>query len=134
MNASPESENFDHTIDFFVEMVRKSGLIEIERPEELLGEFRGLGSRPFGETLTSLTTFLISQQALTAWQVTKLRERKYKGFALGRFVLLDQLSGNATSRRYLARDQKGQELVAIRVYPLPKGEPFESLRYDVEEI
>jgi len=121
-----------HSIEVFIETLRRSGLIDEVQLHHLVEEFWSV-SQPFGATLTSLTSFLIGRQVLTEWQVAKLREKKFKGFFLDQFVLLDHVDSSSDSSRYLARDRTSGRLVVVTVSARGSKE-FETTRYDVEEL
>jgi hypothetical protein len=124
--------NLEHTIEGFIETLRCSSLIDEAQLQHLVEEFWSV-SHPFGATLTSFTSFLIGRQILTGWQVAKLRERKFKGYFLDQFVLLDHVDSSSDSSRYLARDRTSGRLVIVTVSA--RGlKVFETTRYDVEEM
>ena len=124
----------DSPINEFLTRVRKSGLIEEPKLEHLLREFEE-SDKPYGDSLTSLETFLIAREALTPWQAFKLRENKYKGFLLDDFVLLDCLEVAHDCTYYLARHLPSSRRVALKIPPPRfRGEPGDPIRFEVVEL
>jgi hypothetical protein len=125
--------SFEASIDAFVATTRRSGLVNEAQLEQLLREWQDSQSKPFGESLTSFTTFLIGRHVLTAWQVSKLRENKFKGYFLDEFVLIDHLDSGRDSSRYLGRNCSTGQFAIVTVHPPGKRESrSDSVRYDVE--
>lgn len=129
MAIDPEAQ------ESFVAMLRRSGLIEKARLNQVLEDFAHSESHPFGDTVTSLTMVLIASGLLTNWQVAKLREGKHKGFFIDDLLLLDFLKTSTEFSTYLARDQKRNLLCKVRIFP-PKSPwvPSVSIEYEVEDL
>ena len=60
---------------------------------------------------------LISQELLTRWQANQLLRGRYKGFFLGKYVLLSHLGSGGMSNVYLVRHIHMGRRVAIKVLP-----------------
>ena len=65
--------------------------------------------------LNQLCEHLVSREMLTQWQCNKLRNGQYKGFFLGGFKLLDQVSEEGSL--YLAEDCSTHRTVRLAVQP-----------------
>jgi hypothetical protein len=117
--SKPETRSVD-TIDEFVKMTVASGLVDAQVMDRLLAEFSA-GRSPSvggGEATTALSTFLVAKNALTCWQVAKLRNGQYKGFfELEWYRLLDLLSKNDVSLTCLAQHEASGEIVVVEIFP-----------------
>jgi len=104
------------TVDQFVDLLKRSQLIEADQLQKVLKEHLP----PNGDiTLTAeeLADKLIAAGHLTRWQCDKLLEGRYKGFFLGKYKLLDHLGTGGMSSVYLAEHVLMQRRVAIKVLP-----------------
>src|SRR5436305_10916555 len=105
--------------DRFLSNLRKSGLVEEERLNQIQSESASQRVSS-GEELDSLAKLLVDQRMLTAWQVTMLRNDKHKGFFVDDFVILDHLESAAGFTRYSAYDRKRNRTVVLRFSWTPK--------------
>jgi hypothetical protein len=125
--------NAEESINRFVEYTIKSGLVNRAELDAVLRSLEG-SRGAYGKTLTALTSELIARNLLTAWQVAKLREEKYKGYFLDEFVLLDMLDHGLDFSRYLARDTRNGRLVALKVFPRGRRKSADAVNYEVEDL
>ncbi len=105
------------SVDTFLDLVRRSGLIDEDQLQALLA---GLEQRAGSEALSDADAVagrLIQSRVLTPWQCQKLREGRYRGFFLGRYKLLDHLGTGGMSSVFLAEHVLMQRRVAIKVLP-----------------
>ncbi|MHB1037691.1 MAG: serine/threonine-protein kinase [Pirellulales bacterium] len=105
------------TADKFLDLVRRSGLVEKDPLSQSLVELRlkNNGSMPTdGEVVAD---HLVEAGLLTRWQSDKLAEGRHKGFFLGRYKLLAHLGTGGMSSVYLAEHLLMQRRVAIKVLP-----------------
>ena len=109
-------------VDVFLDLVRRSGLVEKDRLVALLRELKRESD---GHSITD-TDFvagrLVEAELLTRWQVDKLLEGRHKGFFLGKYKLLGLLGTGGMSSVYLAEHVLMQRLVAIKVLPKDRVE------------
>ena len=103
------------SLDSFVAVVRRSGLVEGSRLDTLLDEFRG-GSASHTEA-QEFAAALVRNRHLTAWQAEKLLQGKHKGFFLGKYKLLRLLGKGGMSSVYLAEHVLMRRRCAIKVLP-----------------
>jgi len=101
------------TIAAFLEVVRKSGLIDDARLEKAVAAWPDRATPLPGE----LVQALIDQGLLTSWQADQLRKGKHKGFMLGKYRLLKLLGAGGMSSVYLAENTTLRGKVAIKVLP-----------------
>jgi serine/threonine-protein kinase len=118
------------SVDKFVDVVRKSGLVEEDRLGAVLEEVSpagGTGSDSAAATGSGpdsqkLAQALVDRKLLTVWQCERLIEGRYKGFILGKYKLLGLLGTGGMSSVYLAEHMLMQRRVAIKVLPRHKVE------------
>jgi serine/threonine protein kinase len=101
------------TIAAFLDVVRKSGLIDDARLEEAVAAWPDQAAALPGE----LVQALIDQDLLTPWQADQLRKGRHKGFMLGKYRLLKLLGAGGMSSVYLAENTTLRGKVAIKVLP-----------------
>jgi len=101
------------TIAAFLDVVRKSGLIDDARLEEAVAAWPDHAAALPGE----LVQVLIDQNLLTPWQADQLRKGRHKGFMLGKYRLLKLLGAGGMSSVYLAENTTLRGKVAIKVLP-----------------
>ena len=104
------------TIDDFLRVVRKSGLVEEPRLAAAVAAWAD-PSLPLPEELVRA---VIDAGLLTDWQVDQLRKGRHKGFVLGKYRLLRLLGTGGMSSVYLAEHTTLQGLVAIKVLPVKR--------------
>lgn len=100
----------DVTTNDFLDLVRQSGLVEPAQLDTFLGVTPELP-----EDTPSLGAALIRAGLLTAWHVEQLRERRHKGFFLGKYKLLEHLGSGGMGSVYLAEHRVMRRRVAIKV-------------------
>lgn len=104
------------SIDDFVAVLRKSGLVEEDRLEAAFARWPDR-SGPVPEELVGS---LIDGGLLTRWQVDQLLKGRHKGFMLGKYRLLRLLGAGGMSTVYLAEHTTLRSKVAIKVLPLKR--------------
>jgi serine/threonine protein kinase len=105
-------------VDKFLDLVRRSGLIEKEQLNHVLAEMKAEGA-PLDDA-QSVAERLIEVGLLTRWQADKLLEGRHKGFFLGKYKLLGHLGRGGMSSVYLAEHTLMERRVAIKVLPQNK--------------
>jgi serine/threonine protein kinase len=101
------------TIDRFLDLVRRSGLVEQPRLAAAVAAWPD-HSLPLPE---DLVTGLVDAGLLTGWQVEQLRKGRHRGFMLGKYRLLGLLGRGGMSSVYLAEHSTLRNKVAIKVLP-----------------
>jgi serine/threonine-protein kinase len=104
-------------VDNFLELVRRSGLVEKDRLSQVLDEFQQQdgGQNPSDSEIVA--DRLIKAGLLTRWQCGKLMEGRHKGFFLAKYKLLGHLGSGGMSAVYLAEHTLLHRRVAIKVLP-----------------
>jgi hypothetical protein len=108
-----------HSIEFFLDLIRRSGLV----PDGIVGELvdRFQHSAYFRarlpESIAAFCSFLVAENVLTTWQCAKLREWRFRGFILGDWTLLDEIGRESTARVFLARKSHVTDKAILRIWP-----------------
>lgn len=108
-----------------IELIRKSGLVELDAFEASLEAFRAQHPSPIdpSESVSVddhpdlLLNWLIEHKLITRWHADKLIVGKYKGFFLGKHKLLGHLGSGGMSSVYLAEHRAMHHKRAIKVLP-----------------
>jgi serine/threonine protein kinase len=110
----------------FVEVVRRSGLVEEERLnaalESLSAQTTASANGSETDETQRLVNHLIELKLITSWQSDQLLKGKHKGFFLGKYKLLGHLGTGGMSSVYLAEHLLMQRRVAIKVLPQSRVE------------
>jgi len=105
------------TAEALLDLVRRSGLIEKDRLATVVEEFRTQNGREATSDVERLGAYLQEKGVVTAWQLERLMEGRYRGFFLGKYKLLGHLGTGGMSSVYLAEHVLMQRRVAIKVLP-----------------
>jgi eukaryotic-like serine/threonine-protein kinase len=103
--------------DSFIDLVRRSELVDADRLEQVLGELETKVGKPAADDSQAVSRHLRDSGLLTRWQCDKLLAGRHKGFFLGKYKLLDHLGTGGMSAVYLAEHVHMQRRVAIKVLP-----------------
>jgi eukaryotic-like serine/threonine-protein kinase len=105
------------TIEEFLAVTRKSGLVDAARLEEAIKKDWPDWSQPLPEEFVQR---LIDTSLLTKWQADQLRKGRSKGFTLGKYTLRGLIGAGGMSSVYLAEHATLHNLVAIKVLPVKR--------------
>ncbi|HEY2840003.1 MAG TPA: serine/threonine-protein kinase [Pirellulales bacterium] len=104
-------------LDTFLDLVRRSGLVEPNKLEAALAELdQRAAANPTSDS-GIVCSHLIEAGLLTEWQSERLLEGRHKGFFLGKYKLLGHLGTGGMSSVYLAEHVTMCRRVAIKVLP-----------------
>jgi len=104
-------------VDTFLDLLRRSGLVEKDQLDRFLRELREQARGPDLPDTEVVASRLVESGLVTSWQCEKLLEGRHKGFFLGKYKLLDHLGTGGMSSVYLAEHVLMQRRVAIKVLP-----------------
>jgi serine/threonine protein kinase len=108
------------TIDQFLDVVKKSGVLEESRLVARIDQLFASPSPP--ENPTSLAGVLVREGLLTRWQADQFLQGKCRGFQIGAYHILDRLGSGGMSCVYLCKHQVMPLRVAIKVLPTSMGD------------
>lgn len=106
------------TVDDFLAVVRRSGLVEEAKLAPLVTAWVGHAGPPPEAMLAGL----VEAGVLTRWQIDQLLKGRYKGFTLGKYRLLKLLGAGGMSSVYLAEHATLHSKAAVKVLPLKRVE------------
>src|SRR5687768_9089862 len=89
-------------LDKFLELVRRSELVESDRLERGLADLRQKAGETLTDDVEAFAGQLVDSGLITRWQADKLLDGKHKGFFLGKYKLLAHLGSGGMSTVYLA--------------------------------
>jgi eukaryotic-like serine/threonine-protein kinase len=101
------------TVEQFIDLVKKSGLVDDQRLNETLGELDLSSVKDAGVVASCLT----KKGLLSEWQSEKLMQGKHKGFHLGKYKLLNHIGTGGMGAVYLAEHMVMRHRVAIKLLP-----------------
>ena len=103
------------TVDAFVELVRKSDLVEADRLSAYLDKLKG--SKELVSEPQRLAELLVRDCLLTKFQTDQLLAGKWKGFHVGKYKVLELLGTGGMGKVYLAEHKFMRRRVALKVLP-----------------
>jgi serine/threonine protein kinase len=101
------------TIAAFLEVVRKSGVLEEARLDERVRQLQSAGQMPSDPA--KLAELLVREGLLSDFQSRSLLQGKYLGFTLGEYVVLNLLGSGGMSRVYLCEHRQSRQRYAVKV-------------------
>jgi serine/threonine protein kinase len=105
------------TIDAFLEVLKKSELVDPERLRQFLRQAGGLSTTP-----RKLAARLVAAGLLTQFQAEQLLLGKHGGFTLGKYKVLERIGTGGHSTVYLCEHMMVKRRVAIKVLPTAKAD------------
>jgi serine/threonine protein kinase len=101
------------TVTQFVDLVKRSGLVDDERLNQALSGVDLVTVNDSGIIASNLT----KAGLLTEWQSEKLLQGRHKGFYLGKYKLLNHIGTGGMGAVYLAEHRVMRHRVAIKLLP-----------------
>jgi serine/threonine protein kinase len=103
--------------DEFLNLLRRSRVVEDSALQTALKFLRAQRQGEFPDDATWLADQLVELDLITRWQAEKLLAKRYKGFFLGRYKLLEQIGIGGMSRVFLAEHRMLHSRRALKVLP-----------------
>ncbi|MBN9516992.1 protein kinase, partial [bacterium] len=100
--------------EWFVWDLRRSGLIDRDQPDAIVGEFLTRNPRA---AAPALADHLVYQGTITPFQAERILNGKTQGLVLGPYVLLDAIGSGSMGQVYKASSKNDQNLFAVKVLP-----------------
>lgn len=114
------------TIDSFLELGFKSGLLERESMKSIQANWSQGGARP--QSPKELADALIKEGMLTHFQAEKLIAGRWRGFLItDKYRLLERLGAGGMGQVYLCEHVKMGRRVALKILPVQQAEDQASL-------
>jgi serine/threonine protein kinase len=105
------------TLDAFLELLGKSGLVDGERLRVFLQQ-----TGPLSTTPRKLAARLVAAALLTQFQAEQLLLGKHRGFTIGKYRILERLGCGGHSTVYLGEHRIVKRRVAIKILPVERSE------------
>jgi serine/threonine protein kinase len=112
------------TIDEFVELIRKSGVVDEKRLTGYLDKQRSDNALP-GE-VGKLAGLMVRDGILTHFQAEQFLLGKWRRFTIGKYKVLERLGAGGMGSVYLCEHRVMRHRVAVKVLPTAKAESQES--------
>jgi serine/threonine protein kinase len=107
------------TIDDFLALVRKSALVDETRLDAYLQELRR--RVPVLQHLGKFAGLLVHDGILTYFQAEQLLRGKSRGFAIGKYKVLERLGSGGMANVFLCEQMLVRRRVAVKVLPVAKA-------------
>src|SRR5947208_2182609 len=113
------------TIDEFLELVRKSGVIEEKRLSAHLDRLRSAASVPAEPK--QLAIQLVRDGVITHFQAEQFLQGRWRRYTIGKYKVLERLGAGGMGSVYLCEHMLMRRRVAVKVLPAAKAEDSSSL-------
>src|SRR5579883_2887224 len=113
------------TIDDFVELVRKSGVVDEKKLTAYLDKARAAQTLPGVPAV--LAGLLVRDGLLTQFQAEHVLQGKWRGFSLGKYKVLERLGAGGMGTVYLCEHKLMRRRVAVKVLPAARAQDSASL-------
>jgi len=113
------------TIEEFLDLVRKSGVVDEKRLSAHLDRLRATGQLPSDPV--KLATLLMRDGVLTHFQAEQFLQGKWRRFTIGKYKVLERLGSGGMGSVYLCEHMLMRRRVAVKVLPASKAEDSSSL-------
>jgi eukaryotic-like serine/threonine-protein kinase len=113
------------TTDEFLNLVRKSGVVDEKRLGAYLARVRAAGSLP--PEPAKFAGFLVRDGILTHFQAEQVLQGKWRRFTIGKYKVLERLGAGGMGSVYLCEHKLMRRRVAVKVLPTAKADDPSSL-------
>jgi serine/threonine protein kinase len=113
------------TSDEFLDLIRKSGVLEEKRLDAYLEKARAASTLP--SELPKLAGVLVRDGILTHFQAEQFLQGKWRRFTIGKYKVLERIGSGGMGSVYLCEHKLMRRRVAVKVLPTAKAEDTSSL-------
>ena len=113
------------TIDEFLELVRKSEIVDEKKLTAYLDKVRAAQALP--NTPAALASLLVRDGVLTQFQAEQFLQGKWRRFCLGKYKVLEKLGAGGMGIVYLCEHKLMRRRVAVKVLPESSSDDADSL-------
>src|SRR5262245_20364369 len=113
------------SLDAFLELVAKSGVIDPARMTGYVDRLRSASALP--SEPGKLAGLMVRDGFLTQFQAEQLLQGKWRGFHVGKYKVLEKLGSGGMGTVYLAEHKIMRRRVALKVLPKSKAQDASSL-------
>ena len=103
------------TIDDFLDLVRKSGMVDAQQLDDYCGKLRQGGGVP--DKVTRLARKMVQDGLLTNFQAEQYLRGKWRGFTIGNYRVIERVARGGMGTVYLAEHVSMPRRVAVKVLP-----------------
>jgi serine/threonine protein kinase len=113
------------TVSDFLELVRKSGVLDEKRLDTFVQGLQADNTLPTDPT--RLADLLLREGLLTAFQAEQLLQGKWRRFLIGKYRVLERIGSGGMGSVYLCEHKFMRRRVAVKVLPTAKAQDPPSL-------
>jgi len=113
------------TTEEFIDLVRKSGVVDEKRLDAFVQQMRSSGSTP--DNAGKLAGLMVQEGLLTHFQAEQIMLGKWRRFTIGKYKVLERLGSGGMGSVYLCEHKFMRRRVAVKVLPAAKAEDQASL-------
>src|SRR5262249_10770721 len=113
------------TTEEFLDLVRKSGVVDEKRLATHIEKLRAAGQLPAEPV--RLATQLMRDGVLTHFQAEQFLQGKWRRFTIGKYKVLERRGAGGMGSVYLCEHMLMRRRVAVKVLPAAKAEDASSL-------
>src|SRR6476646_5259206 len=107
------------SIDEFLDLIRKSAVIDDKRLDAYLQQMRANGTLP--KEVSKLAGVMVRDAMLTHFQAEQFLQGKWRRFTLGKYKVLERLGSGGMGSVYLCEHIMMRRRVAVKVLPPNKA-------------
>jgi eukaryotic-like serine/threonine-protein kinase len=113
------------TSDEFLDLIRKSGVLDEKRLDAYLDKARATSSLP--SEPSKLAGLLVRDAILTHFQAEQFLQGKWRRFTIGKYKVLERIGSGGMGSVYLCEHKLMRRRVAVKVLPTAKADDTSSL-------